>query len=519
MTKSFLNKLGGKLLQARRANSTISTLGLLSKEEQAAEAIASLEEEEEQPFVAIHKKLRLTEEVPFRDTFGTFVQIPIIPSPISFERGKEPMPPTHIVSNLSLNMIRPGLLIPSSSVIVSATSASQMATTTSASSQPLSLALPLLTSVPQAKRTPCRRSSPSPGPSTIRASTTESTFITLPSSIPSSFSSVVPISTTPSPSLPSSSTWPSSPSIPPPLFRQAIGLTSQMGQASDPPSYDFLQLQGPLAEPWQHSQELLRGTGISNRVDSHSRQAIVFLASSLHVDQLLIALERDNSKLKAQVEALKTNLPPSHIELTQLQEKIPSPTQQIEAMKKELQHQHQLQVDRLNSSLQVETALKDEAISDVSHKNTVLEKVERLHNIFLSDQAQDSASKEFALLQEQEQRKTQDAEISSLQKELEQLKLERDTLKDQNIKLQTEFQSYKEQEEDRWEDRRLTYLRSPAFVNEYVRRIIGTLNHSVTGVIQQLREGGYLSREPPSLFINHRRLNQELSENLMSHFE
>ncbi|XP_042396594.1 uncharacterized protein LOC121986711 [Zingiber officinale] len=347
-----------------------------------------MEEEEEQPFITILKKPKLTEEVPFRDTFGTFVQTPITPSPISFEI---------------------------------ATSASQVAITTSTSSQPLSLALPPLASRPQARRTPCRRFSPSPGLSAIHASTTESTFIALPPSIPSSSSSIIPISTTSSLSLPSSSTQPSSPSILPSLFRQAMSLPSQLGQASDPPSYGFLQLQGPLAESWQHNQELLRGTSISNRV--------VFLTSSLHLDQLVIALERDNSRLKAKVEALKASLPPSHIELTQLQEKITSQTQQIEAMKKELQHQHQLlknkelerktlelQVDRLNSSLQVEIALKDKAISDISHKNIVLEKVERLYNVFLSEQAQDSASRDFALLQEQEQRKAQDAEISSLQK-------------------------------------------------------------------------------------------------------
>ncbi|XP_042441350.1 uncharacterized protein LOC122026687 [Zingiber officinale] len=352
-----------------------------------------MEEEEEQPFITILKKPKLTEEVPFRDTFGTFVQTPIAPSPISFERGKAPMLPTHIISNLSLRMIRPALLIPSSSVLVSATSASQTATTTSASSQPLSLALPPLASGSRARRTPYKRSSPSPGPSAIHAPTTESTFIALPSSIPSSSSSVILISTTSSLSLPSSSTRPSSPSILPPLFRQAMGLPSQLGQASDPPGYGFLQLQGPLAESWQHSQELLRGTSISNRIDSHSRQAVVFLASSLHLDQLVIALERDNSKLKAQVEALKANLPPSHIELTQLQEKIASQTQQIEAMKKELQHQHQL--------------LKNKELE----RKTLELQVDRLNS---SLQAQESASSEFAILQEQEQRKAQDAEISSL---------------------------------------------------------------------------------------------------------
>ncbi|XP_042401523.1 uncharacterized protein LOC121991606 [Zingiber officinale] len=423
-----------------------------------------MEEEEEQPFVAILKKPMLTEEVPFRDTFGTFVQLLLVPSPISFER---------------------------------ASSASQMATTTSAPSQPLPLALLPLTSGPRAKRTPCRRSSPSPGSSTIHAPTIESPFIALPPSIPSSSSSVIPISTTSSLSLPSSSTRPSSPSVSPPLFRQAMGLPSQLGQASDPPSYGLLQLQGLLAESWQHSQELSRGTSFSNRADSHSRQAVV-------INQLIIALERENDKLKAQIEALKANLPPSHTELTQLQEKIALQAQQIEAMKKELQQEQQslknkelerktleLRVDRLSSSLQVEYALKDKVISDISHKNVVLEKVERLHNVFLSEQAQDSASRDFAILQEQEQRKAQDAEISSLQKEIEQLKSERDAFKAQAATLQTEFQSYKEQEEDRWEDRRLTYLRSPAFTNEYIRWVIGTLNHSVTGVIQQLREGGY----------------------------
>ncbi|XP_042467575.1 fas-binding factor 1-like [Zingiber officinale] len=353
---------------ARRANPTTSTLGLLSKEEQAAEALASLEEEEEQPFVAIHKKPRLTSEVPFRDTFGTFVQIPIVPSAISYER---------------------------------VASASQVTATASASSQPLPLALSSLASGPRAKRTPCRRSSSSPGPSATCAPSIDSTFLALPSSIPSGPSSVVPSSTTSFLSLPSSSTRPPSPSVPTSLFRQAFGLPSQLGQTSDPPIFGSIQLQGPLAESWLHSQELLKGTSISSRVDSHK--------------QLLFTLERDNRKLRAQVETLKTTLPPSHIDLTQSRERVTLQTQQLEDIKKELQHRHQLlenkelerktlelQVDRLNSRLQVETALKDKVILDVSHKNTVLEKVERLHNIFLSEQAQDSASKEFALLQEQE---------------------------------------------------------------------------------------------------------------------
>ncbi|XP_042397148.1 uncharacterized protein LOC121987411 [Zingiber officinale] len=89
MTKSFVNNLGEEWLRIRRANPNSSTLGLLSKEEQQVETVAAMEEEEEQPFVALIKKPRLTENVPFGDLFGTFVQAPLVPTPFSLERGKQ----------------------------------------------------------------------------------------------------------------------------------------------------------------------------------------------------------------------------------------------------------------------------------------------------------------------------------------------------------------------------------------------------------------------------------------------
>ncbi|XP_042400896.1 uncharacterized protein LOC121990913, partial [Zingiber officinale] len=88
MTKSFVNNLGEEWLRTRRANPNPSTLGLLSEEEQKAEAVATMEEEEEQPFITLVKKPRLTEDVPLSDLFGTFVQTPLVPAPISFERDQ-----------------------------------------------------------------------------------------------------------------------------------------------------------------------------------------------------------------------------------------------------------------------------------------------------------------------------------------------------------------------------------------------------------------------------------------------
>ena len=176
-------------------------------------------------------------------------------------------------------------------------------------------------------------------------------------------------------------------------------------------------------------------------------------------------------------------------------------------------------MDWLHSGLRLEIALKEKALLDASHKSLILEKVEKLHNVCLSEQAHDLASHDFAILQEQEQRKAQDAELSLLQKELEQLKLKKDALKDQNTKLQADFQSYKEQEKNRWEEWRLAYLKPLALVKEYVRRMVGALNHSVSGIFQQLREGGYLPREPPSSFISRCRLNKELFTDLTSHFK
>ena len=161
MTKSFVNNLGEEWLRARRANPNFSTLGLLSEEEQRAGAVAAKEEEEEEPFIALVKKPNLTEASPFSDFFGTFVQVPLVPVPISLERGKAPITPTHIISNPALRMMRPGLLIPSSSIISAPpASASELAVIPPVSSASLALALPPLASRPRAKRTPCRRSSP-----------------------------------------------------------------------------------------------------------------------------------------------------------------------------------------------------------------------------------------------------------------------------------------------------------------------------------------------------------------------
>ena len=53
-----------------------------------------------------------------------------------------------------------------------------------------------------------------------------------------------------------------------------MGLPSQLGQSSDPPSYGSLQLQGLLAESWLQGQEQLRGLSLPHRADRHSCQAV-----------------------------------------------------------------------------------------------------------------------------------------------------------------------------------------------------------------------------------------------------
>ncbi|XP_042453826.1 putative protein TPRXL [Zingiber officinale] len=156
-----------------------------------------MEEEEEEPFIALIKKPRLTENVPFGDLFGTLVQTPLVPAPVSLERAP-----------------------------FASASTSEMAIVPSMSSPPLALALPPLAPGPQAKRTPCRRSSPSAEPSAIHVSTTESVSLALPPSMSSSSSSAALVSTTSFPSIASSSSLPPSPSISSPLFRQALGLPS-----------------------------------------------------------------------------------------------------------------------------------------------------------------------------------------------------------------------------------------------------------------------------------------------------
>ena len=231
------------------------------------------------------------------------------------------------------------------------------------------------------------------------------------------------------------------------------------------------------------------------------------------------------------METLRVAPPSSTSDLPQLQEKVALQDQQLGILNQELEECQQLvkdkelarktlelQVDRLHSGLRLEIALKEKALLDASQKSLILEKVEKLHNACLSDQAQDLASHDFTILQEQELRKAQDNELSLLQKELEQLRSEKDALKEQNTKLQADFQNYKEQEKGRWEEWRQVYLQSPAFAREFVRRIVGALNHSVSGVLRQLKEGGYLPKEPPLSFINRRRLNEELPSDLKGPF-
>ena len=151
-----------------------------------------------------------------------------------------------------------------------------------------------------------------------------------------------------------------------------------------------------------------------------------------------MAKDQENNKLKAQLETLKATSPSSNIDMAQLQEKVALQNQQLGTLKQELKESQQLlkdkelarrtlelQVDRLHSGLRLEIALKEKTLLDASHKSLILEKVEKLHNAYLSDQAQNLASHDFTILQEQEQRKAQDVELSLLQKELEQLKSER----------------------------------------------------------------------------------------------
>ncbi|XP_042432702.1 putative protein TPRXL [Zingiber officinale] len=116
--------------------------------------------------------------------------------------------------------MRPGLLIPSTSIISSpSTPTSETAVIPSGSSASLALALPPMAYRPRAKRTPCRRSSPSVNPSAISAPTIATAPPTLLPSIPSSSSPVSLVSAIPFPSITSSSSSPPASSVPRPLFR------------------------------------------------------------------------------------------------------------------------------------------------------------------------------------------------------------------------------------------------------------------------------------------------------------
>ncbi|XP_042417777.1 endochitinase A-like [Zingiber officinale] len=242
--------LGEEWLHTRRSDPNPSTLGLLSEEERWAEAASLAEEEEEEAFVTLVQKPNLTKTSPFSDFFGTFVQTPLVPAPISLERAS-------LISAPEKNDIPPAF------------------------SAPLALALPPLASRSRAKRTPCRRSSSNISPSAV-----ESPSPVLPS-IPSTSFSAPLVSAFPPIASSSSSLPPVSP-IPRPLFKQALGLPSQLGRPSEPSSYGLLQLQGLLAESWSLGQEQLRGLSLPHRADRHSRQAIALLASSLQIDQLLV---------------------------------------------------------------------------------------------------------------------------------------------------------------------------------------------------------------------------------------
>ncbi|XP_042443870.1 putative GPI-anchored protein pfl2 [Zingiber officinale] len=194
----------------------------------------------------------------------------------------------------------------------------------------------------RAKRTPCRRSSISSPLSAPTGSCPNPTTSILATSIPSPSLAVFPSSTP----LPSSSIGPSTSTLPSSLFKQAQGLPSQLGKASICTTYGLLQLQGLLADSWLQSQASIKGTSISDRADHHNCQ--------------FIATKEDEKKTL------------------------------------------ELQMDGLNSQLRMETALKEKSLSDVSYKVTILEKLQKLHNVLSSGQAQDSASKDFALLQGQE---------------------------------------------------------------------------------------------------------------------
>ncbi|XP_042423434.1 fibrous sheath CABYR-binding protein-like [Zingiber officinale] len=108
------------------------------EEERRAEAASLAEEEEEEPFVTLVQKPNLTRTSPFSDFFGTFVQTPLIPAPISLERASP-------ISTPEKDDIPPAF------------------------SAPLALALPPLASRSRAKRTPCRRFSPNISPSAVES--------------------------------------------------------------------------------------------------------------------------------------------------------------------------------------------------------------------------------------------------------------------------------------------------------------------------------------------------------------
>ncbi|XP_042455046.1 uncharacterized serine-rich protein C215.13-like [Zingiber officinale] len=107
-----------------------------------------------------------------------------------------------------------------------------------------------------------------------------------------------------------------------------------------------------------------------------------------------------------------------------------------------------------------------------------------------------------------------DNEIASLNVSLNTAKTEVST-KDAELKSsQTALVIYQAGEDDRFKERATTLIRSTEFNRSIIKSILAAYTAGAEGVVEQLREKGFLSHNPPPNFLDRRKLIDNRPDNL-----
>ncbi|XP_042423363.1 nucleosome-remodeling factor subunit BPTF-like [Zingiber officinale] len=305
-----------------------------------------------------------------------------------------------------------------------------------------------------------------------------------------------------------SAVGPSQPPPPVPLYyRTTAPSEAELQSRQDVPT-SSLTMKGCLATLWEESMHQMELLLPPSQMDRFSELYIKACAESLMINQSFHAIHHQNKMLRDKV--------------TELELQLNNSAQASHALRAEVKD-----LTKKKNYLEVSLALANHELKGVKEEKSQVDVVHHqcmdqqslVHQRAVDQLTQKLCAAETLAQEWDKKLKSQATQLTSQAAEVLTARTELAQARATAEGVSIAQAIYKEGENDRYQQSRALYLRSPEFCTQAGQRFSTSVIYGAAGALRQLYEQGYLKSAPPPEFLDHDRILKEIPDEIFAPFK